>query len=158
MCPTMTFPRFYSSVWNPTSPIRGEIVCRIMRTAKKLGLQTVDVYSDADRDSLHVKFADEVVRIDPPPAKLSFLQANSIIEAARMSGAQADIHLHDGTLARVDVQSGASTGIYEALKLKDGGKDYTGKGVSQIEVAIPSLAKPIFLLDANEDAIVGVLM
>lgn len=67
---------------------RGEIACRIMRTAKKLGIRTVAVYSDADRDSLHVKFADEAVRIGPPPAKLSYLQASSIIEAARMTGAQ----------------------------------------------------------------------
>uniref|UniRef100_A0A803LFN3 FACT complex subunit SSRP1 n=1 Tax=Chenopodium quinoa TaxID=63459 RepID=A0A803LFN3_CHEQI len=54
---------------------RGEIACRIMRTAKKLGVRTVAVYSDADRDSRHVKFADEAVRIGPPPAKLSYLQA-----------------------------------------------------------------------------------
>lgn len=72
---------------------RGEIACRIMRTAKKLGIRTVAVYSDADRDSRHVKFADEAVRIGPPPAKLSYLQANSIIQAARMTGAQA---IHPG--------------------------------------------------------------
>ncbi|CAO2826500.1 unnamed protein product [Amaranthus hypochondriacus] len=72
---------------------RGEIACRIMRTAKKLGIRTVAVYSDADRDSLHVKYADEAVRIGPPPAKLSYLQGNSIIDAAKMTGAQA---IHPG--------------------------------------------------------------
>ena len=67
---------------------RGEIACRIMRTAKRLGIRTVAVYSDADRDSLHVKFADEAVRIGPPPAKLSYLRADSILQAAKMTGAQ----------------------------------------------------------------------
>ncbi|KAK2987156.1 hypothetical protein RJ640_019716 [Escallonia rubra] len=72
---------------------RGEIACRIMRTAKKLGIQTVAVYSDADRNSLHVKHADEAVRIGPPPARSSYLNASSIIEAASRTGAQA---IHPG--------------------------------------------------------------
>ncbi|GAB2282338.1 hypothetical protein Dimus_016883 [Dionaea muscipula] len=72
---------------------RGEIACRIMRTAKRLGIRTVAVYSDADRDSLHVKSADEAVRIGPPPVKLSYLNANSILEAAMRTGAQA---IHPG--------------------------------------------------------------
>ncbi|XP_057964862.1 methylcrotonoyl-CoA carboxylase subunit alpha, mitochondrial isoform X2 [Malania oleifera] len=72
---------------------RGEIACRIMRTAKRLGIRTVAVYSDADRDSLHVKSADEAVYIGPPPARLSYLNASSIIEAAFRTGAQA---IHPG--------------------------------------------------------------
>ncbi|KAK6940781.1 Methylcrotonoyl-CoA carboxylase subunit alpha, BT domain [Dillenia turbinata] len=72
---------------------RGEIACRIMRTAKRLGIRTVAVYSDADKDSLHVKFADEAVRIGQPPARLSYLNASSIIEAANRTGAQA---IHPG--------------------------------------------------------------
>lgn len=67
---------------------RGEIACRIMRTAKRLGIQTVAVYSDADRDSLHVKSADEAVRIGPPPARLSYLRGAAIMEAAARTGAQ----------------------------------------------------------------------
>jgi 3-methylcrotonyl-CoA carboxylase alpha subunit len=67
---------------------RGEIACRIMRTAKRLGIRTVAVYSDADRDALHVKSADEAVRIGPPPARLSYLNASSIVEAATRTGAQ----------------------------------------------------------------------
>lgn len=67
---------------------RGEIACRIMRTAKRLGIQTVAVYSDADKDSLHVKSADEAVRIGPPSARLSYLSGATIMEAASRTGAQ----------------------------------------------------------------------
>lgn len=67
---------------------RGEIACRIMRTAKRLGIRTVAVYSDADRDSLHVKSADEAVRIGPHPARLSYLNGSAIVEAAIGTGAQ----------------------------------------------------------------------
>ncbi|KAK6141359.1 hypothetical protein DH2020_024909 [Rehmannia glutinosa] len=72
---------------------RGEIACRIIRTAKRLGIRAVAVYSDADENSLHVKLADEAVRIGPPPARLSYLRAPSIIEAASRTGAQA---IHPG--------------------------------------------------------------
>ncbi|CAN8311069.1 unnamed protein product [Cochlearia groenlandica] len=72
---------------------RGEIACRIMKTAKRLGIQTVAVYSDADKDSLHVKSADEAVRIGPPPARLSYLSSATILEAAARTGAQA---IHPG--------------------------------------------------------------
>ncbi|KDP21417.1 hypothetical protein JCGZ_21888 [Jatropha curcas] len=72
---------------------RGEIACRIMRTAKRLGIRTVAIYSDADRDSLHVKTADEAVHIGPPPARLSYLNGSSIVEAAIRTGAQA---IHPG--------------------------------------------------------------
>ncbi|XP_040364887.1 methylcrotonoyl-CoA carboxylase subunit alpha, mitochondrial isoform X3 [Rosa chinensis] len=72
---------------------RGEIACRIMRTAKRLGIQTVAVFSDADRHSLHVKSADEAVRIGPAPARLSYLDASSILDAAVRTGAQA---IHPG--------------------------------------------------------------
>ncbi|XP_023513665.1 methylcrotonoyl-CoA carboxylase subunit alpha, mitochondrial [Cucurbita pepo subsp. pepo] len=72
---------------------RGEIACRIARTARRLGIQTVAVFSDADRNSLHVKLADEAVHIGPSPARLSYLNAVSIIEAASRTGAQA---IHPG--------------------------------------------------------------
>ncbi|MDA1076753.1 MAG: 3-methylcrotonyl-CoA carboxylase, partial [Proteobacteria bacterium] len=64
-----------------------------MRSAKTLGLRTVAVYSDADRDALHVRSADQAVRIGPAPAKDSYLNIPAIIEAAKMSGAQA---IHPG--------------------------------------------------------------
>ncbi len=72
---------------------RGEIAIRIMRTARRLGLQTVAVYSDADRDALHVGMADKAVRIGPAPARDSYLRADRLIEAARETGAEA---IHPG--------------------------------------------------------------
>ena len=72
---------------------RGEIACRVMRTARRLGVQCVAVYSDADARSLHVAMADETVRIGPAPAKESYLNAEAIIAAARSSGAEA---IHPG--------------------------------------------------------------
>jgi len=68
---------------------RGEIACRIMRTAKRMGLCTVAVYSDADREAMHVTLADEALRIGPPPAKKSYLDIAPIIASARKSGAGA---------------------------------------------------------------------
>ena len=67
---------------------RGEIACRVMRTARRLGVATVAVYSDADRGALHVRAAEEAVRIGPPPARESYLNAKAIIDAAHRTGAQ----------------------------------------------------------------------
>lgn len=68
---------------------RGEIACRVIRTAKRLGIRTVAVYSDADVDALHVKLADEAHHIGPAPARESYLIAERILEVAKRSGAQA---------------------------------------------------------------------
>lgn len=68
---------------------RGEIACRIIRTARKLGIATVAVYSDADRTALHVAMADEAIRIGPPEAVRSYLDIAAIIDACRKSGAEA---------------------------------------------------------------------
>ncbi|HTI00992.1 MAG TPA: biotin carboxylase N-terminal domain-containing protein, partial [Acidisoma sp.] len=68
---------------------RGEIACRIIRTARRMGIATVAVYSDADRDALHVRMADEAVLIGPPPAAASYLSIPAIVEACRQTGAQA---------------------------------------------------------------------
>ena len=68
---------------------RGEIACRILRTAKRMGLTTVAVYSEADRDAMHVALADEAVLIGPAPAKDSYLRIDAIIEAARETQAEA---------------------------------------------------------------------
>src|SRR5688572_11396408 len=67
---------------------RGEIACRIMRTARRLGLRTIAVYSEADWGALHVRLADEAHLIGPESAAESYLVIDRIIEAARKSGAQ----------------------------------------------------------------------
>lgn len=68
---------------------RGEIACRIMRTARHLGIRTVAVYSDADRESLHVQMADEAISIGPAPSTESYLRGDKIIEACSVTGAEA---------------------------------------------------------------------
>ncbi|MCS7253778.1 MAG: acetyl-CoA carboxylase biotin carboxylase subunit [Armatimonadota bacterium] len=77
---------------------RGEIALRIIRACKELGLRTVAVYSEADRDSLHVRMADEAICIGPPPPKESYLNVANIISAALVTGADA-IHPGYGFLA-----------------------------------------------------------
>ncbi|HBC53446.1 MAG TPA: acetyl/propionyl-CoA carboxylase subunit alpha, partial [Alphaproteobacteria bacterium] len=68
---------------------RGEIACRVIKTARRMGIATVAVYSDADADALHVKMADEAVHIGPPPAAESYLLADKIVEAIKATGAEA---------------------------------------------------------------------
>jgi propionyl-CoA carboxylase alpha chain len=68
---------------------RGEIACRIIKTARRMGIETVAVYSEADRDALHVEMADEAVLIGPPAATESYLLIDKIIDACRKTGAQA---------------------------------------------------------------------
>ncbi|MBK9078632.1 MAG: acetyl/propionyl/methylcrotonyl-CoA carboxylase subunit alpha [Hyphomicrobium sp.] len=68
---------------------RGEIACRVIKTARKMGIKTVAVYSDADRDALHVEMADEAVHIGPAPANQSYLLMDKIIEACKATGAEA---------------------------------------------------------------------
>ncbi len=80
---------------------RGEIALRIIRTCKELGIKTVAVYSEADRESLHVTFADEAVCIGPASGKESYLKIPSIISAAQITGADA-IHPGYGFLAEND--------------------------------------------------------
>ncbi len=72
---------------------RGEIALRIIRTCREMGIRTVAVYSTADRESLHVKFADEAVCIGPPPSRQSYLNIPAIISAAEVTGADA---IHPG--------------------------------------------------------------
>ena len=72
---------------------RGEIACRIIRTARAMNIRTVAVYSDADASALHVRQADEAVHIGPSPARESYLVGDRIIAAAKQTGAQA---IHPG--------------------------------------------------------------
>jgi propionyl-CoA carboxylase alpha chain len=68
---------------------RGEIACRVIKTARRMGIETVAVYSEADRDALHVEMADDAVLIGPPPAAESYLLIDRIVEACRKTGAEA---------------------------------------------------------------------
>ena len=72
---------------------RGEIACRIIRTARKMGIRTIAVYSEADQDALHTELADEAVHIGPANAAESYLRPDKILEAARSSGADS---IHPG--------------------------------------------------------------
>lgn len=112
---------------------RGEIACRIMRTAKRLGIRTVAVYSDADAGALHVAMADEALRIGPAPAAESYLRGEAIIAAARKSGAEV-IHPGYGFLSEnadfaeaVEAAEltfiGPSAASIRAMGLKDRAKD-----------------------------------
>src|ERR1041385_5810942 len=77
---------------------RGEIALRVIRACRELGIQTVAVYSEADRESLHVRFADDDVCIEPAPARESYLNIPRLIAAAEITGADA-IHPGYGFLA-----------------------------------------------------------
>src|SRR5258705_9304523 len=68
---------------------RGEIACRVIKTARKMGIKTVAVYSDADRDARHVELADEAVHIGASPSRESYLVMDKIIAACKETGAQA---------------------------------------------------------------------
>ncbi|BCH12610.1 hypothetical protein MesoLj131c_68680 (plasmid) [Mesorhizobium sp. 131-3-5] len=68
---------------------RGEIACRVIKTAQKLGIATVAVYSDADRDALHVRQADEAIHIGPAPSAQSYLRIGNVLDAVKAVGADA---------------------------------------------------------------------
>ena len=77
---------------------RGEIACRVIKTARRMGIRTVAVYSEADRGARHVRLADESVCIGPPPARESYLDMDSLLAACKMTGIEA-VHPGYGFLA-----------------------------------------------------------
>ncbi|MCO6388598.1 acetyl/propionyl/methylcrotonyl-CoA carboxylase subunit alpha [Aliihoeflea sp. 40Bstr573] len=142
---------------------RGEIACRVIKTARRMGIATVAVYSDADRNAMHVALADEAVHIGPSPVGESYLVGERIIEAARTTGAQA-IHPGYGFLSEnpdfVDqvnaaglVFIGPSPASIRAMGLKDAAKRLMEKagvpvvpgyhGEAQELVVLSSKAKEI---------------
>jgi 3-methylcrotonyl-CoA carboxylase alpha subunit len=113
---------------------RGEIACRVIKTARKMGVATVAVYSDADRDALHVRMADEAVHIGAAPARESYLLPDRILEVAKNTGAQA-IHPGYGFL---------SENARFARACAEAGVDFIGPPASAIEaMGSKSAAKQI---------------
>ena len=122
---------------------RGEIACRVFRTARAMGIRTIAVYSEADADALHVREADEAVLIGPAAARESYLVADKVLAAAKATGAEA-IHPGYGFLSEnADfAEAVAAAGIVwigpkpesiRAMGLKDAAKTL------MIEAACPSL-------------------
>src|SRR5207253_2023253 len=89
---------------------RGEIACRVIRTARRMGIATVAVYSEADAEAVHVREADEAVPIGPPPSTQSYLRIDRIVEACRRTGAEA-VHPGYGFLSE---QPAFATALAEA--------------------------------------------
>jgi acetyl-CoA carboxylase biotin carboxylase subunit len=109
---------------------RGEIALRIMRSARELGIATVAIYSEADRQALHVRYADEAVCIGPPPSSESYLRMEKIIDAARLTGADA-IHPGYGFLSENE----------DFAKLvEDSGLTFIGPSAKAIELMGSKLA------------------
>lgn len=102
---------------------RGEIACRVIKTARKMGIGTVAIYSDADKNALHVSMADESVHIGPPPANQSYIVIDKVMEAIRQSGAQA-VHPGYGFLSE-------NSKFAEALEAE--GVAFVGPPVGAIE-------------------------
>ena len=124
---------------------RGEIAVRVIRGAKQQGYKTVAVYSDADRDALHVREADEAVRIGPAPAKESYLVIEHIIAAARTAGAQA-IHPGYGFLSeRADF----------ARAVQDAGLIFIGPDPASIEAMGNKSASKIRMIAAGVPCVPG---
>uniref|UniRef100_A0A1I8FZ62 3-methylcrotonyl-CoA carboxylase n=1 Tax=Macrostomum lignano TaxID=282301 RepID=A0A1I8FZ62_9PLAT len=137
---------------------RGEIACRVIRTAQRLGIETVSVYSDADRNALHVRLASEAFRIGPAPASQSYLRADRLIDVAKRSGAQA-IHPGYGFLsentefAELCASSGVTFIGPPANAIRDMGIKNTSKEIME-RAGVPVIAgyhgnnqEPQFLLE-----------
>ncbi|MCJ8143615.1 acetyl/propionyl/methylcrotonyl-CoA carboxylase subunit alpha [Ancylobacter sp. A5.8] len=126
---------------------RGEIACRVIKTARKMGIKTVAVYSDADKDALHVEMADEAVPIGPAPAAQSYLIAEKIIEACRQTGAEA-VHPGYGFL---------SERASFAAALKDAGIVFIGPNPGAIEAMGDKIESKKAAAAANVSTVPGYL-
>jgi acetyl/propionyl-CoA carboxylase alpha subunit len=120
---------------------RGEIACRVFRTAKRMGLRTIAVYSEADADALHVREADEAVLIGPAPARESYLDQAKVLAAAKATGAEAihpgygflseNAEFAEAVMAAGIVWIGAPPAAIRAMGLKDAAKQL------MIEAGVP---------------------
>lgn len=124
---------------------RGEIACRVIKTARRMGIKTVAVFSDADAGSLHVEMADEGVNIGPPAATESYLLADKIIAAAKATGAEA-IHPGYGFLSE-------NAGFAEQLKKE--GIAFIGPNVKAIQVMGDKIESKKFASEAKVNTVPG---
>ena len=126
---------------------RGEIACRVIRTAKRMGIKTVAVYSDADARAPHVRMADESVRLGPAPASESYLKAELIIDACKATGAEA-VHPGYGFLSE-------RTSFAEALK--DAGIAFIGPPPNAIAAMGDKIESKKLARDAGVNVVPGYL-
>src|ERR1700691_111715 len=119
---------------------RGEIACRIIKTARRMGIETVAVYSEADRDALHVEMADTAIAIGPPPAAQSYLVIEHVVAACKESGAEA-VHPGYGFLSE-------RAAFAEALK--KAGIVFIGPNAAAIAAMGDKIESKFILLDHAE--------
>lgn len=124
---------------------RGEIACRVIKSAKKMGIKTVAVYSDADEDAMHVQMADEAVHIGPPPATQSYLLGDRIIEICKETGAEA-VHPGYGFLSE-------NASFCKALE--KAGIVFIGPPPTAIEAMGDKIESKKFALDAKVSTVPG---
>ncbi len=124
---------------------RGEIACRVIKTARKMGIGTVAIYSDADRQALHVEMADESVHIGPPPANQSYIVIDKVMDAIRQSGAQA-VHPGYGFLSE-------NAKFAEALEAE--GVAFIGPPKGAIEAMGDKITSKKIAQDANVSTVPG---
>jgi propionyl-CoA carboxylase alpha chain len=124
---------------------RGEIACRVIATAKKMGIKTVAVYSDADKEARHVALADEAVHIGPAPSRESYLQAEKIIAACKQTGAQA-VHPGYGFLSENEAF---------AKRCEDEGIAFIGPKAHSIAAMGDKIASKKLALEARVNTIPG---
>jgi acetyl-CoA carboxylase, biotin carboxylase subunit len=135
---------------------RGEIALRIIRTCKEMGINTVAVYSTADKESLHVKFADEAVCIGPPPSKDSYLNIQRIISAAEITNADA-IHPGYGFLSenakfsKICGEHGIKF-IGASPEMINGMGDKATAKATMIEAGVPTVPGSVGILESLEQA------
>ena len=124
---------------------RGEIACRVIKTARKMGIKTVAVYSDADRHALHVQMADEAYHIGPPPANQSYIVIDKIMEAIKATGAEA-VHPGYGFLSE-------NSKFAEALSAA--GVAFIGPPVGAIEAMGDKITSKKIAQDAQVNTVPG---
>ncbi|MBZ8118977.1 acetyl/propionyl/methylcrotonyl-CoA carboxylase subunit alpha [Roseovarius sp. LXJ103] len=136
---------------------RGEIACRVIKTARQMGIKTVAIYSDADRNALHVRMADEAIHIGPPPANESYIVIDKVMDAVRQSGAEA-VHPGYGFLSENSkfAEALAAEGVAfigpPVGAIEKMGDKITSKKIAQ-EAGVSTVPGYMGLIEDAEDAV-----